>query len=117
MHDPRLDSERNIWLATVRPDGRPHLIPIWFVWLNAHFYLCTGKASVKGRNLQANPNLVLALEDGAKPLIAEGTATLLDPPFAPELAAAFQAKYDWDMRHSDQYNVVVEVTPQRCLQW
>ena len=117
MHDPRLDSERNIWLATVRPDGRPHLIPIWFVWLNTRFYLCTGKASVKGRNLQANPNLVLALEDGSKPLIAEGTATLLDPPFAPELAAAFQAKYDWDMRHSDQYNMVVEVTPQRWLQW
>ena len=117
MHDPRLDSERNIWLATVRPDGRPHLIPIWFVWLHTRFYLCTGKASVKGRNLQANPNLVLALEDGSKPLIAEGTATLLDPPFAPELAAAFQAKYDWDMRHSDQYNMVVEVTPQRWLQW
>lgn len=117
MNDPRLHSARNVWMATVRPDGRPHLIPIWFIWLNGHFYLCTGKESVKGRNLQANPNIVLSLEDGNQPLIAEGIATFHEPPYEAEIADAFQQKYDWDMRHDSQYNVVVKVAPRRWLQW
>ncbi|MCP4418942.1 MAG: hypothetical protein GY805_20185 [Chloroflexi bacterium] len=29
--EARLLTERNIWLATVRPSCRPHLIPIWFI--------------------------------------------------------------------------------------
>ena len=37
-HEARLQTERNIWLATTRPNGKPHLIPIWFVWLNERFY-------------------------------------------------------------------------------
>lgn len=117
MNDPRLRTERNVWLATVRPDGRPHLIPIWFVWIDGHFYLCTATDSVKGRNLQANPNVVLALEDGSKPLIAEGVANFYEPPYDAAITDAFQAKYDWDMRHDTQYNVVVKVTPQKWLQW
>jgi len=28
----RLQSDANLWLATVRPDGRPHLAPVWFVF-------------------------------------------------------------------------------------
>jgi len=117
MNDPRLLTERNIWMATVRPDGRPHLIPIWFIWLHGAFYLCTGKESVKGRNLLANPTIALSLEDGSKPLIAEGVATVFEPPYQAEIAEAFQQKYDWDMRHSDQYNMVVKVVPQKWLHW
>lgn len=115
--DPRLQTDRNVWMATVRPDGRPHLIPIWFVWLDDRFYICTGKESVKGRNLQANPQVVLSLEDGSKPLIAEGTATFHEPPYSQTLIEAFQTKYDWDMSHSVQYNVVVEVTVTKWLGW
>ena len=115
--DPRLVTAQNVWMATVRADGRPHLVPIWFVWLEGRFYLCTGKDSVKGRNLQANPQVVLSLEDGSKPLIAEGTATFHAPPYRPAIIAAFQEKYDWDMSHSEQYNVVVEVTVEKWLGW
>jgi len=117
MNDQRLATARNIWMATVRPDGRPHLVPIWFIWLNGYFYLCTGKESVKGRNLQANPNIALSLEDGNSPLIVEGVASFHEPPFSAEISTAFQTKYDWDMRHSTQYNVVVQVQPQKWIHW
>lgn len=117
MNDPRLQTERNVWMATVRPDGRPHLVPIWFVWLDGSFYLCTSKKSVKGRNLQENPQIALSLEDGNKPLIAEGTATFHEPPYAPEISNAFHEKYEWDMRHDSQYNIVVQVTPLKWIHW
>jgi nitroimidazol reductase NimA-like FMN-containing flavoprotein (pyridoxamine 5'-phosphate oxidase superfamily) len=28
----RLSAEPIIWLGTVRPDGRPHNVPVWFTW-------------------------------------------------------------------------------------
>ena len=30
--EERLRDSRNYWLATVRPDGRPHVMPVWAVW-------------------------------------------------------------------------------------
>ena len=30
--DQRLRTDQIAWLGTVRPDGRPHLVPIWFLW-------------------------------------------------------------------------------------
>jgi hypothetical protein len=34
----RLEAEQNIWLSSVQPDGRPHLIPVWFVWRGGRLY-------------------------------------------------------------------------------
>jgi nitroimidazol reductase NimA-like FMN-containing flavoprotein (pyridoxamine 5'-phosphate oxidase superfamily) len=52
----RLEASRNYWLATVRPDSRPHLIPIWGVWLDGQFYFSTGAESRKAKNLRTNQN-------------------------------------------------------------
>ncbi|MFJ8363696.1 pyridoxamine 5'-phosphate oxidase family protein [Streptomyces sp. NPDC093984] len=30
----RLARERNAWLCTVRPDGSPHVTPVWFLYLH-----------------------------------------------------------------------------------
>ncbi|HLE28937.1 MAG TPA: pyridoxamine 5'-phosphate oxidase family protein, partial [Anaerolineales bacterium] len=63
--DGRLDSAQNVWVATVRPDGRPHLVPVWFVMDGGRWYICTAPDSVKARNLQTNSRIALALEDGS----------------------------------------------------
>ena len=72
MDDPRLQTDPNVWLSTTRPTGKPHLVPIWFIWLNERFYICTESKSVKIRNLRHNAGVCVALEDGNKPVIAEG---------------------------------------------
>jgi nitroimidazol reductase NimA-like FMN-containing flavoprotein (pyridoxamine 5'-phosphate oxidase superfamily) len=64
----RLESKHNIWLVTVRPDGRPHMAPLWFVWHADRLYVCTAPDSVKSRNLRRNPHVALALEDGSSPI-------------------------------------------------
>ncbi len=110
----RLQSEQNLWLATVRPNGTPHLVPIWFVWVAGKIYLCTGADSVKVRNLQQNPRVSLALEDGSRPIVIEGWAR-----FAPigqaeaAVVAEFQRKYDWDITSDDMYTQVIEIEPNR----
>lgn len=113
----RLETERNIWLATNRPDGRPHLVPVWFVWHEGHFYIGMQADSVKARNLARNPKASLALEDGVRVVICEGTAVILPPPISPNLNRLFQAKYNWNFATDDEYDLLIQVTPNKWLTW
>ncbi len=39
------------WLATVRPDGLPHLVPILAVWVDGALHFVASRTSRKARNL------------------------------------------------------------------
>lgn len=113
----RLQTESNIWLATTRPGGRPHLVPVWFVWRRRRFYLCIESSSVKARNLLDQPRVSLALEDGSRPVICEGEATSVPVPWPVEVVRAFAKKYDWSIGPEDQYDELIRVRPIRWLGW
>jgi F420H(2)-dependent biliverdin reductase len=113
----KLEKQQTIWFGSVRPDGKPHLTPVWFVWHTGKLYVGIDPNSVKCRNLRQNPYVVLALEDGSHPVICEGRAELILPPLAEDLSAAFFSKYEWDLSKEAQFNQIVEVTPQRWLGW
>src|SRR3954447_26810544 len=90
----QLTSARNYWIATARPDGRPHVAPVWGLWLDEAFYFSTDPASRKARNLEANPALVVHLESGDDVVILEGTAErVTDPSLRGRFADAYDAKY------------------------
>src|SRR5437016_5490879 len=42
------------WLATVRPEGRPHVVPVIAVWLDRSLYFATGHGEQKVKNLATN---------------------------------------------------------------
>ena len=68
-------------LATVRPDGRPHVAPIWFVIDGTDLVLMTGANTVKGRALRNDPRASLVVDLEQEPygfVIVEGTVTLSD---------------------------------------
>jgi PPOX class probable F420-dependent enzyme len=111
----RLEHEQIIWLASVRPSGRPHLVPLWFVWADGRIYLCVTGTSVKVRNLVDNPAVALALESGSSPVVVEGLATMLAPPWPDEVVQGFQRKYNWTITTDAAYDTLVAVTPQRWL--
>ena len=94
----RLTDERNYFLTTVRPDGRPHVMPIWGVWLNNAFYFSTGKTSVKARNLTNNRNCSLCPGGTEEAVIVEGVAAKLrDKTVRRKFNAAYLKKYDFDV--------------------
>lgn len=111
----RLLTARNIWMATVRPNGTPHLVPIWFIWINERIYICTAPESIKARNLRANPHVSVSLEDGNNPLVVECTAKLLDKPFPDEVVRLFKSKFDWNILTDDEYGALFEFTPVKWL--
>ena len=91
----RMSSPRNYWLSTTRPDGRPHAVPVWGVWLDEAFYFGTDRHSRKGRNLATNPGLVVHLESGDDVVILEGVAEeVADPSLLARIGDVYAAKYE-----------------------
>ncbi|WP_304453496.1 pyridoxamine 5'-phosphate oxidase family protein [Nocardiopsis sp. YSL2] len=94
----RLRADRNVWLCTLRRDGSPHVTPVWFAHLRDRWWISVGAASVKVRNAAADPRVSLALQDGDAPVVAEGRATVRTEDFPPDVVAAFQERYGYDIR-------------------
>ena len=68
---------QNHWLATVHPDGWPHLMPIIAFWIDGAFHFLAGKGTRKGRNLAADERCVIGTGNLTLPsldLIVEGHA-------------------------------------------
>jgi hypothetical protein len=90
----RLERARGYWVATVRPDGLPHLAAVWGLWHDDAFVFSTGGRSRKARNLAANPGCVVTPEQAAESVVVEGSATrVTDPAALSALLAAYQGKY------------------------
>ena len=113
----RLETEANIWLATVRPDGRPHLTPVWFAWYQEKLYACIQARSVKCRNLRQNSRVSLSLENGSNVVICEGTARFVTEPWPATIASIFRQKYEWNILTDSEYDRLLEITPARWLTW
>ena len=115
----RLERERNAWLCTVRPDGSPHLTPVWFVYTAGEWWIGSSERNVKVRNIEADARVSIALEDGISPVVAEGRAQVLRDSFPPDVVDDFAAKYDgWDITTPYERGgrrVLLQVEVQRWL--
>ena len=100
----RLRKGRQYWIATTRPDGAPHLMVVWGVWLQDSFWFSTGASSRKARNLAVNPRCSIGTDNAAEAVIVEGTVESIDARHSEfeEFANAYQKKYAWDVREMAQ---------------
>lgn len=94
----RLNDAHNYFVATVRPDGRPHVMPVWGVWLDDAFYFSTGTTSRKARNLAANASCVVTTERADESVIVEGVAEeAADADALRRFVEVYHEKYDWEI--------------------
>lgn len=95
----RLGAARIYWVATCYPDGRPHITPIWGVWMEDRFYFDGSPATRRARNLAQNPAITIHLnsdEVGQDVVIVNGEAHELKAPalaLRERLAAHYGEKY------------------------
>ncbi len=100
----RIESSRNYWVATTRPDARPHLMPLWAIWLDGALYFSTARTSTKARNLFANPNCAISTEHGNEAVILEGAIVHEEDHAALRPAwDAYKAKYDWSLEGESMF--------------
>ena len=93
----RLRKSRQYWIATTRPDGSPHVMVIWGLWLEDGFYFSTGKTSRKAKNLAANPHCVICSENAAEAIIVQGVVESAPPESMAPIFAAYKKKYKLDV--------------------
>src|SRR2546421_1854808 len=74
------DVHKTYWLATTRPDGRPHIAGVGALWVDGRFYFTSGPGTRKSRNLAANPSCALSSELPAPDLVVEGRRAKVPEP-------------------------------------
>lgn len=113
-------------LATVRPDGRPHAVPIWYLYEDGVFIMSTGRHSQKHRNVRANPEAMLVVDRRTLPyraFMAEGRAEV-GPPLTPEQRLRVASRYlgeEGGRRYAEDRGAVDSVTirlrPRRFVEY
>lgn len=92
--EDRLVRSHDYWLATTWPDGRPHVMPVWAVWLDASLWFSCSLASRKTRNLLADGRCVMATDEARNPVVVEGVAEVVtDPELLRRVLDTENAKY------------------------
>jgi PPOX class probable F420-dependent enzyme len=126
--DDRLSAERIAWLTTVRDDGAPHVVPIWFLWDGTAFTVFSKPMARKVRNIAAEGRVMLAVGDPQADFdvqLIEGEAHLDEHPTAEILDARLVDKYGpWmaeialsPAEYAATYSQAIQVVPTRFLPW
>lgn len=116
----QLAASRNYWIGSTRPDGRPHVAPVWGVWLEGVLYFSSALSSRKVRNLALNPQVVVHLESGDDVVILEGVVDELhDAGLYSKVAGVYNAKYQGVFMEEElpDGGLVYAVRPQTAFGW
>ncbi len=94
--EAQLSEAIHYWLCSVRPDGRPHVIPKWAVWVNGHLFFDGSPETRHARNIADNPRVAVHLESGERAVILEGIAHAVSTPsleLSEKVAQEYKTKY------------------------
>ena len=81
------------WLATTKPDRRPHVAAVGALWVDGKVYFTSGTRTRKGRNLAANPECAFSVSLKGLDLVVEGSAVrITDRPTLLRLAQRYAAQ-------------------------
>jgi PPOX class probable F420-dependent enzyme len=120
--------EKIAWLTTVRSDGQPQSVPVWFLWDGEGFLIYSRPDRQKLKNISRNPRVGLHLNSndrGGDVVRVEGTAEISDDfPPASEVGE-YVEKYKERIARigfepesfARAYSVALRVTPTRWQVW
>ena len=120
----QLIESKNYWLCSSRPDGRPHAIPRWAVYVDEKIYYDGSPETRHAQNIIANPNVSVHLESGDQVVILEGTSVPAGKPdsnLAQRLVASYRKKYasqgySPEPSQWDEGGLYVFI-PHQCITW
>ena len=123
--------EKTLQVASIGPDGAPHLVPMWFALIDGRVAMWTYAKSQKAANLRRDPRLTCLVEAGEqygelRGVSIVGRAELSDhyeTVFG--VGEALYRRYQGDMTHASRAGVEAEsrkrvaifVEPVKTLSW
>ncbi len=122
--EERLIQSVNYWLRSPRPNGHPHVIPRWGVFVDGKFYYDGSPETRHAQNIAQNANVTLHLESGSEVVIMYGTSKVAGKPsaeLAQKISQGYKAKYSAQgyAPEPNQWNDggLYAFTPRQCLAW
>jgi PPOX class probable F420-dependent enzyme len=128
-----LERSRTATVASVGPDGRPHLVAMWYAVIGDAVYIETKAKSQKAVNLRRDPRMVFMVEAGTsydtlRGVSLEGDCTIITQTDGDEYWAAAVSVYE---RYTGPYSeaarpvvefmmskrIVVKLVPERIRSW
>ena len=110
------------WISTVRPEGRPHVVPLIAVWLDGALYFATSEGEQKAKNLATNPRVTITSGSSSFAeelgIVIEGEAAVVsDDAKRRRVMDAYAAKYGegWRFPVVEVVILVFEVTPTKAF--
>lgn len=116
--EAKLIASRNYWVCSTRADGRPHVAPVWGLWLDSALLFSSDPDSVKGRNLSRQPEVVIHLESGDDAVILEGRIERFADT-SPEyngFVEAYEVKYGIRLEPDPSF-AYFKLRPRTALSW
>jgi nitroimidazol reductase NimA-like FMN-containing flavoprotein (pyridoxamine 5'-phosphate oxidase superfamily) len=115
----------NYWIATTSADGRPHVRPVWAVWIDGILYFDGHPATGWGRNIARDPRISVQVEAGDEAVIVEGVVEEIaqaDDRLAERLGEGFGGKYSPRYKYTPEPDAWRErglwsMRPQRVFAW
>ena len=117
--DRKLAEARHYWLATVRADGRPHVVPVDGLWLGSRLHFGGVAGTVWQRNMAHDPRVTVHLDDSEAAIIVEGTCAVEVPDRdgAEALVATSKEKYGYAPPVDAYLSGVWTLAPAKALAW
>jgi hypothetical protein len=86
------------WLATINPDGSPHVTGVGALWFDGAFWFETGEQTLKGKNLASDQRCTVSVATDEFDLVLEGLAEkVTDPATVATMAGQWSAQ-GWPAR-------------------
>jgi PPOX class probable F420-dependent enzyme len=124
----RLREEEIAWMTTVRADGQPQSVPVWFLWDGEGFLIYSQQGRQKLKNIGRNPRVGLNLNSNARGgdvVRVEGTAEIAGDASPANEVGAYVEKYRESIARigfdvdgfARAYSTAIRVTPTRWQVW
>ena len=127
----KLTNDHIGWLTTTRTSGRPHSVPVWFLWHDGQVIIFSEEKTQKIHNLRHSGDVVFSLEagqQGADVTILDGTAVISDQNTAawlPAVGEIYGAKYEQGIQGLNltidamaaQFTQAIVITPTKVTAW
>jgi PPOX class probable F420-dependent enzyme len=123
--EARLRANLMVWLTTVRPDGQPVSVPVWFLMReDGTVLLYSRPEKQKLRNIARNPKVSLGLDVtdiGRNIVRMEGVARVADdeppahhqPAYVAKYTERIAALFGTPERFAEQFSTALVITPTR----
>ena len=124
-----IKSQKILRLATIDPQGNPHIVPVWYDYINDKFFIGTNTRTIKARNIKRNPRVSFCVDVGIKSpnifgVMGIGKARLiLEDKRVQTIAKRILLRYFKSLKNKSAQELlndtdcVIEIIPKKLTSW